>query len=42
MSAIQDDDVPVVVRLDIRPRRHGEHREGLADVGRAAPDAGDT
>src|SRR5437660_6919652 len=34
LGAIQDDDLSVRVRLDIWPRRHGEHGKGLAHVGR--------
>lgn len=37
----EDDDLPVVVRRDIRARLHRQHGERLPDVIRLAPDAGD-
>jgi hypothetical protein len=26
-------DLPIVIRFDVRSRRHGQHREGFADSG---------
>lgn len=38
--ALEDDDLPVVLRRNVRPRLHRQHGEGLAQLRRFAPDAG--
>ena len=42
MPAIEDGDLAIMVRGDVRSRLHRQHREGFADIGVGAPDTGDT
>ena len=42
VPAIEDGDLAIMVRGDVRSRLHRQHREGFADIGVGAPDTGDT
>src|SRR5262245_41467312 len=41
MSTIENRDLSIMVGRDVRARRHGQHGESLADIGRAPPYTGD-
>ena len=42
MLAIEDGDLAIVVRGDVRAKLHRQHRQGFADIGIGSPDASNT
>jgi hypothetical protein len=42
MFAIEDGDLAIMVRGDVRSRLHRQHRKGFANIGIGSPDASNT